>query len=60
MHSLLFVLFVLIINDGNCQFQTWGTVVTVVGNGNWGYSGDSGMATNSMLFQPYGVPNVNR
>ena len=32
-----------------------GTITTVAGNGNGGYSGDGGPATSAELFEPYGV-----
>jgi len=32
-----------------------GTITTVAGTGNWGYSGDGGLATNAQLDNPLGV-----
>lgn len=37
------------------KVDTNGVVATVAGNGTYGYSGASGVATNVMLYYPYGV-----
>jgi hypothetical protein len=37
------------------KVDTTGTITTFAGNGNHGYSGDGGSATNANLGQPYGV-----
>lgn len=37
------------------KVDTNGIITTVAGNGNYGYSGDGGAATNANIFQPYGV-----
>jgi hypothetical protein len=43
--------------DNNCirKVDPYGIITTVAGNGNPGYSGDGGAATNAALDEPYGV-----
>jgi sugar lactone lactonase YvrE len=48
----------------SCQWQFNGTnvpqiITTVAGNGNSGYSGDGGLATNASIMTPYGVTADN-
>ena len=42
-------------NDRIRKVDSFGIITTVAGNGNWGYSGDGGMATNANLNLPSGV-----
>jgi sugar lactone lactonase YvrE len=47
-----------IADSGNYRIRkvdTNGVIMTVAGNGAWGYSGDGGAATNASLDSPYGV-----
>jgi uncharacterized protein (TIGR03437 family) len=41
--------------DGYIRKVTGGTITTVAGNGNFGYSGDGGPATSASLYWPNGV-----